>query len=155
MRGTIPIFARHAQRGGEKGAVPCGRTLPRESPVHEVSIVQALIEHVEQEVRQAGHTGRVVRLDLAIGRLSGASPDAIRFAYELLAPGTLVAAAELRIEEPLAVACCRGCGGRTPIEELVDRCPACGSPEITIEEGRDLLLRSIELEDEGPSQNDE
>jgi hydrogenase nickel incorporation protein HypA/HybF len=135
--------------------VPFARTSSREAPVHEVSIVQALIEHVEQEVRQAGHTGRVVRLDLAIGRLSGASPDSIRFAYELLAPGTLVAAAELNIEEPPAVACCRGCGARTPIQELVDRCPACASAEITIEEGRDLLLRSIELEDDGPSQNAE
>jgi len=115
--------------------------------VHEVSIVLALIEQVEQEVRQAGHRGRVVRVELVIGRLSGVSADSVRFAYEMLAPDTLVAAAQLSIEEPLAAACCRCCGGRTPLEELVDRCPACGSPEITIEEGRELLLRSIELEE--------
>jgi hydrogenase nickel incorporation protein HypA/HybF len=136
------------------GLSPSAARLAARVPVHEVSIVQALIEHVEQEVRQAGHTGRVLRLDLVVGRLSGASADSIRFAYQLLAPDTVVAAAELHIEEPPAVACCRGCGARTPIPELVDRCPACGSPEITIEEGRDLLLRSIELEDEEPGPND-
>ena len=32
------------------------------------------------------------------------------------------------------------------IEELVSTAP-CGSPEIAIEEGRELLLQSIEIED--------
>jgi hydrogenase nickel incorporation protein HypA/HybF len=116
--------------------------------VHEISIVQALIEHVEQAVREAGQSGRVARLDLVIGRLSGVNADSIRFAFEMLAPDTLVESAQLSIEEPPAVACCRACGARKPIQELVDRCPACGSLEISIEEGRELLLQSIEVEEE-------
>lgn len=116
--------------------------------MHEISIVQALIEHVEEAVREAGQSGRVMCLDLVIGRLSGVNADSIRFAFEMLAPDTRVASARLNIEEPPAVACCRTCGVRTPIQELVDRCPACGSPDISIEEGRDLLLRSIEVDEE-------
>ena len=30
---------------------------------------------------------------------------------------------------------------------MVVDCPQCGSPEIVIEEGRELLLESIEIED--------
>ena len=116
--------------------------------MHEVSIVQALIEQVDQEVTQAGHPGRVVSLDLTIGRLSGVHPDSIRFAFELLTPSTFLEGAVLRIEEPQAVCCCKTCGVQTPIDELILECPRCGSVEVSIEGGRDLVLQSIELEDE-------
>ena len=116
--------------------------------MHEVALVQALIEQVENEVRQSGRQGRVSRLELVVGRLSGASPDALRFAVEVLAPGTLIETAQLDITEPCAVCRCRECGVASPIDELVAACPQCHSPSVTIEGGRDLLLQSIELEEE-------
>lgn len=115
--------------------------------MHELSIVESLIEQVEKELRNSGHEGRVIRLDLRIGRLSGVNPEAVRFAFELLSPDTSVEGAEVEIERPGAVCVCRACGRRTSIEELEHLCPACGSGEISIEGGNDLLLESIELED--------
>jgi hydrogenase nickel incorporation protein HypA/HybF len=115
--------------------------------VHEVSIVEALIDQVRREVEQLGHHGRVTRLELVIGRLSGVCVDSLRFAFEILAPGTLLERAAVEIAEPRAECRCRPCGKRTPIDEIVVQCPACASPEISIEGGRDLLLQSIELED--------
>ncbi|MHB8900564.1 MAG: hydrogenase maturation nickel metallochaperone HypA/HybF, partial [Thermoguttaceae bacterium] len=56
--------------------------------MHEVAIVEELIEQVEGEVARAGASGRVTRLALSIGRLSGVQADSIRFAFELLTPGT-------------------------------------------------------------------
>jgi len=114
--------------------------------VHEVSIVEALIEQVEKEVARSGHRGRVARLELVIGRLSGVNADSIRFAFEMLAPGTMVEAADLEIAEPKAFCCCKGCGARTEIDELFIRCPACGSGEISIDGGQELLLQTIDLE---------
>jgi hydrogenase nickel incorporation protein HypA/HybF len=119
--------------------------------MHELSIVQALIEQVEREVRRAGHAGRVVRLDLSVGRLSGVCPDSLRFAFDLLAPESIVAGSELRITEPQAVCACRDCGARTAIDDLVLQCPACGSGHVAIEGGQELLLETIDLEDSPPS----
>ncbi len=115
--------------------------------MHELAIVEALIEQVRREVRRAGQRGRVTRLELAIGRLSGVHCDSLRFAFELLAPGTVVEGAKVDIDQPRAVCCCGACGGREEIDQLVVECPRCRSPEITIEEGRQLFLQSIELED--------
>jgi hydrogenase nickel incorporation protein HypA/HybF len=115
--------------------------------VHEVAIVDALIEQVEEEVRRAGATGRVTRLELSIGRLSGVSADSVRFALELLAPGTLVESAQVDIHQPKALCCCEACGERTEIDALDCRCPRCASGDITIEGGREMILESIELED--------
>lgn len=115
--------------------------------MHELSIVETLIDQVEKEVRSSGHAGRVVRLDLVIGRLSGVNADSVRFAFELLSPETSLAGAKLEIEEPRAVCRCEDCGRETEIEELAAACPACGSPHVTIGGGQELLLSSIELEE--------
>jgi hydrogenase nickel incorporation protein HypA/HybF len=115
--------------------------------MHELAIAEALIEQVGTELDRGGQTGAVKRLDLAVGRLSGVHCDCLRFAFELLSPGTPAAGAELSIREPPAISRCRQCGSATEIAEMVIGCPRCGSPEIVIEEGRELLLESIEIED--------
>jgi hydrogenase nickel incorporation protein HypA/HybF len=115
--------------------------------MHELSIAEALVEQVQREVRRAGQKGRVSRVELAIGRLSGVHCESLRFAFDLLAPGTLVEGAKLEILEPRAVCHCRDCGSRLEIDDLLLTCPKCGSGEISIEEGRDLLLQSIELDE--------
>jgi len=115
--------------------------------VHELSIVEALIEQVEKEVERAGQSGRVTGLELVIGRLSGVNTDSIRFAFEMLAPGTLVEAAQIRVTEPKATCRCRACGAGSEIDEWVVRCPVCGSGDVFLEGGQDLLLQSIDLED--------
>jgi hydrogenase nickel incorporation protein HypA/HybF len=119
--------------------------------VHELSIVQTLIEQVQGEVERAGVGGRITRVALAIGRLSGVNPDAMRFAFQMLAPGTVVQEAELSIAEPKATCACRHCGARAEVDELLARCPACGSEEVSIEGGRDLLLQSIDVEEQTDS----
>jgi len=115
--------------------------------MHELSIVEALIEQVQRELDRAGQTGGCVReLHLSIGRLSGVNVESIRFAFELLAPGSIVDGAELKVVEPAAECVCRQCDARTEIEGLVTQCPACGSDEVQITGGRDLTLDSIEVE---------
>ncbi len=113
--------------------------------MHELSIVEAMLEQVETEVDRSGETGRITRLDLTIGRLSGVNADSIRFAFQLLSAGTRAEGAELQISEPKPTCVCRTCLARTEVEELVASCPQCGSPDVTLEGGQGLLLDSIEL----------
>lgn len=115
--------------------------------MHELSIVETLIEQVEKEVLQSGHKGRIVQLDLVIGRLSGVNADSIRFAFDLLSPDTKLAGTNLSIEEPRAVCRCEDCKAETEIDELAASCPVCGSLHVAIVGGQDLMLSSIELED--------
>lgn len=120
--------------------------------MHEVSLVEAMVEQVEEEIRRAGHSGRVVRLNVTIGRLSGVNADSFRFAFEMLAPGTRLEKTRLEIADRPAVCCCEACGAETPIEDLVVQCPRCGSPQIGFAGGRELMLDSIELEEGGEAE---
>jgi hydrogenase nickel incorporation protein HypA/HybF len=121
--------------------------------MHELSIVEALIEQVQREVQRSGRAptagwpGRIRRLELAVGRLSGVSCDSLRFAFALLSGETLVAGAELQITEPKATCRCQACDARVEVDEITVRCPACGSLQVTVEGGRELLLESIEIEE--------
>jgi hydrogenase nickel incorporation protein HypA/HybF len=117
------------------------------SRVHEMSIVQTLLEQVQSEVEKSGQQGRVVSLHLVIGRLSGVHVDSIRLGFELLSPNSIADGATLCIDQPRARSHCDTCGAQPEIEEIVDHCPACGQADITIRGGQELLLQSIELED--------
>ena len=100
------------------------------------------------EVAQSGHSGRVVGLHLVIGRLSGVHADSIRFAFELLAPDSIAAGAELAIDQPRARCHCPNCAIEVEIDELTVLCPRCGDPNVTIVGGQELVLESIDLADE-------
>jgi len=115
--------------------------------MHELSIVEALIDQVQQELDRAGQQGRVLQLDVSIGRLSGVHPESVRFAFGLLTPGTILDRAEIVIEEPKPVCHCHVCEAQVEIDDLVVQCPKCAADEITIEGGRDMLLQSIEIEE--------
>jgi hydrogenase nickel incorporation protein HypA/HybF len=113
--------------------------------MHELSIVEALIDQVAKELDRAGQQGRVARLELNVGRLSGVNCDSLRFAFNMLAAGTIVADAELVTHEPKPICHCHTCQVKSEIDDLVVRCPKCESCEITIEGGRELVLQSIEI----------
>jgi hydrogenase nickel incorporation protein HypA/HybF len=115
--------------------------------MHELSIVEALIEQVQEEVKKAGVEGRIAKLELSVGRLSGANPDSIRFAFDLLAPETILAGAEIVIFQPKAVCRCNNCHKETEIEDILPECPQCSSSDITIDGGRELMLQSIDVEE--------
>ena len=113
-----------------------------------MSIVESLIDQVAEEVTAAGTSGTVRRLDLSIGCLSGVHVDSLRFAFEVLAPGTLVDGAELAIRQPRAQASCRACGAEFETGEFLPVCVRCQSGRVTTEGGQDMVLESIELDED-------
>ena len=115
--------------------------------MHELSIVDALIEQVQQEVDRSGQEGRIVSLELVVGRLAGVSCDSLRFAFELLSPGTPLEQTELHVTEPKAACRCQACKACVEIEEITLQCPECHSTEVVVEGGRELLLESVEIEE--------
>jgi hydrogenase nickel incorporation protein HypA/HybF len=116
--------------------------------MHEVALVEALLESVQEQLRDSGIEGRVRRLEVVIGRLSGVVPEAFQFAFEVLSPDSLGPDCELLIRTQPAFCRCQDCGAVEEIVELVYACPRCGSHSIRLEGGRELLLQSIEVDEE-------
>ncbi len=98
--------------------------------------------------RQTAREGaaRVERIVLRIGTLAGVDVDALRFAYEALAPGSPAEGAVLEIEQVPARAWCRRCDvefGASP--GLIFQCPFCHDYSGEIRAGRELGIARLEF----------
>ena len=123
--------------------------------MHEWSIAQSVANLVREKVG-GDFTGRVVAVNVKIGKLRGVPSHVLRSCFEALTTGTPVEEARLEITEVEPKARCRSCGRTVlPADLLPDGphysvhrpCPSCGSDDIEIAAGNELFVESIEVED--------
>ncbi|MEN3029151.1 MAG: hydrogenase maturation nickel metallochaperone HypA [Aquificaceae bacterium] len=113
--------------------------------MHEFSIVQSLMELIEEQVKARG-AKKVFRVELLVGLLSGVEPHLLRLAFDTFKEGTLAEEAELIIHPEGLKLYCVDCGEEFEKEELNAQCPRCGGLNTEIRGGQELLLKSLELE---------
>ena len=112
--------------------------------MHEVGLMQDTLNLALEEARRAGAT-RIHRLMMQIGRLSGVVPEALEFAFEILAKGTMADGATLEIEQVPIVCYCAGCAREFQPPTMICECPACGNPSLDVRRGREIQLSSLEV----------
>jgi len=112
--------------------------------MHEVGLMAEAVRVAVEEARARG-AQRVTVLRLRVGALSGVVPEALTFAFDLVTAGTPAAGARLEVEQVPAVWCCTRCGAKHSGVELWPECPACGSLEAELCQGRELEIVSIEV----------
>jgi len=115
--------------------------------MHEASIALNLIEAVEQRL-EALPAARVAAIHVRVGELAGVSTEALDFAFECLSAGTPLAGARLVFDVVPLTMTCDACGRTSRVEDLVFRCPACGSESTRVSTGRELEVRTLELAEE-------
>jgi hydrogenase nickel incorporation protein HypA/HybF len=111
--------------------------------MHEYSIVQALVDRVDSEVKARGATS-VQRLSVRIGELSGVDPDLFTTAYNTFRERTICDGAALYVTIVPARWTCERCGQRIAAGSVL-RCDICGSA-ARLAEGDEIILDRIEME---------
>ncbi|MGB6132609.1 MAG: hydrogenase maturation nickel metallochaperone HypA [Acidobacteriaceae bacterium] len=112
--------------------------------MHELSIALSMMEQMEQQALK--HGGAVRSVLVRIGDMSGVDCEALRFAWQIAREGTPFTRTELEIEKvPLLVRCSQ-CGETHEAQMFAIACPRCVTPEQEIVTGRELELRSVEME---------
>lgn len=111
--------------------------------MHELSIAMAMIEQVEEILRKKGAVG-AGKVVAQVGELSGIECEALEFAFSVAREGTMAADAELAIEAVKAAVLCGACGKESNPEMPVMGCRHCGSSNVRIVQGRDLVIKTIE-----------
>jgi hydrogenase nickel incorporation protein HypA/HybF len=113
--------------------------------MHELSICQGLIRQVQQVA--ADNNARSVELiRLRVGGLSGVEPPLLERAFEIARAGTIASQAGLEIEKGPVVVKCQDCGASSTVEVNRLLCRQCGDWRVTVTEGEELLLLSLEIE---------
>jgi hydrogenase nickel incorporation protein HypA/HybF len=112
--------------------------------VHEFGLMQTALEAALEHTRSQG-AARIHRITLQVGDLSGAVPEALHFAYEALRTGTPAEQAELEVQTVPVLCSCSECGQDFRPDNLIFACPKCGMLSSIVQQGRELLLTSIEV----------
>ncbi len=111
--------------------------------MHEYSIVQALLERVQEQVDAHGAVA-VHSLRVRIGEVAGVEIDLFQSAFELFREQSVCAGAELEVVPVAASWTCPGCQ-RTMRRGEILRCSACGQPARLVA-GDEIILERVELE---------
>lgn len=111
--------------------------------MHEVGIMESALGMAQQRARQAG-AKRITRLVVTIGSLSGVVPESLDFAFRSLSPGSMAEGASLEIISIDAISRCESCRKDFPFSANGCICPDCGEPSMTLLQGRELELSTIE-----------
>lgn len=122
--------------------------------MHELSIAHDLVELAQRSAREHG-LRRVTALHVRIGVLSGVVKEALLFAFDAVAMGTLAEGAKIVIEEVPVTIFCPFCQAEQTLSSPVPmRCPACGTRSGDLRAGRELELVRLEGIEEGGENSD-
>jgi hydrogenase nickel incorporation protein HypA/HybF len=114
--------------------------------LHELSIVLGVIETVSESA-EAANAKKIIAIHLRVGALSGVVKDALLFSFELAAQDTPLEGSELVIEEVPALIFCKICDKIVELESIQSfRCPVCHTLSADLRQGKELEVRSIEIE---------
>jgi hydrogenase nickel incorporation protein HypA/HybF len=115
--------------------------------VHELSVTQSIVESVLKEMDDRG-LERIGAVHLKLGRMTTFVPDCVKFYYDALTADTPLAGSDLIIEEIDVTGRCNNCGAGLEFDEPFFVCPECGSVDIEILSGREILIDALEVPDE-------
>lgn len=122
--------------------------------MHEFAMASAMHQRILKAAAEHG-AGRVLSVQIEIGELSLLNPEQVEFWLTELARNTAAEGAKFTIQVSKARIRCSRCGyqGAMPVEEdplshfaLPSlSCPQCGSAEVHLEQGREVLIRNVEV----------
>mgnify|MGYP001815986780 FL=1 len=115
--------------------------------MHEMGIALEVIKIAIASIPLDMKGARVAQVNLKVGKLSAVVPDSLRFCFDVAGKDTALAGAELIIEEIPVRIRCRDCQAEWRVETPAFRCRECDSGSVEIVSGRELDIRSIEIEE--------
>jgi hydrogenase nickel incorporation protein HypA/HybF len=114
--------------------------------MHELSVALEIISIASEAADDSGGgTVKVVRLRL--GPLAGVDAQALIGAYAIAREGTMLAEAELVVDELPIVARCPHCRRDRVLQSILAICcPECGALDLRVVSGRELEVTTLEIE---------
>jgi hydrogenase nickel incorporation protein HypA/HybF len=112
--------------------------------MHEAAVAENIIEAVIAQAPKKG--GRVIRVVISCGQMNAVNDEAMEFAFDAAADGTICQGAKLKIKHIPLKAKCKHCGKKFNYDLYAPCCPKCAKSDIEIGDDAPLLLEEIEFE---------
>ncbi len=110
--------------------------------MHETSLVRSLLHQVSELLEQyQGQAVETIRIEM--GPLSGVERPLLELAFAAEVDATACRGAALLIEEVALTAVCQDCGEEFEVQKFQFVCRGCGSQQLRIVRGEDLILLDV------------
>jgi hydrogenase nickel incorporation protein HypA/HybF len=113
--------------------------------MHEVSVVQSILDIATKKARECG-SGRVLKIAMKVGEMTCINDENLTFVFDVMKKGTPANDASMVIERIPVKAQCNACQTVFAVSEYRFICDACGSPRVTVTEGNNITVESLEVE---------
>ncbi len=114
--------------------------------MHELSVMSSILDIVQEHANK-NEAKKVLKINLKIGDLSDIIPEWAQTYFDMLSKDTIADGAALSIEKVPVTIKCNNCGN---LHTFNDKnwsftCVKCDSIDITLVEGREFYITSIEI----------
>ncbi len=113
--------------------------------MHEMSIVAGILDIAENQAREAS-ASVINSIEIEVGQLAGVEIGALEFCFDVARRDTLAATATLVIHEIPGRGHCPDCDRDVAVDFFMAVCPACGEGLVEIKQGRELKVRSLNVD---------
>jgi hydrogenase nickel incorporation protein HypA/HybF len=118
--------------------------------MHELSIAMSIVELAEEEAER--RNVQVNSVHLRLGALSGVVKEALLSCYETACENTRLQGSRLVIEEIPVLIFCSTCQAQRPLNSIqLFCCPECGNPASEVEQGKELEVIALEIQECAPN----
>ena len=114
--------------------------------MHEMSLAEDVIDILKEQLENVDlELVRIVRV--AVGEMMMVEKNTFIFAYDAIKEDTPLKNSSMELIEVPLKALCQSCGCRFSPEKLFPRCTQCGSDDYVIEQGKDMYVQEVEIEE--------
>jgi len=113
--------------------------------MHEASIALSILEKAN-EIAEEHKSRRINSITIALGGLSGIDSESLLFSFDAIKVGSIAEQAVLKIIEIPIEINCYDCKKSVILEDRFLICPECGSINIEVISGREMLIKEIEVD---------
>jgi len=114
--------------------------------MHELSVAESIFRLAKEKIE--GYPGnKPTKINLEIGVLSGIEFEALDFAIQSVIKDTIFEQTIIEINKVQPSARCNDCNHEFEPSDYITNCPNCGNFNIEFIKGKELLIKTIELEE--------
>lgn len=113
--------------------------------MHEFSIALNIVE-IATETARVNNAETVNEVEVDVGDMSGVIYEALEFALRSAIKGTILENSHFRLNRIKASAVCIDCRHDFEPEDYLSVCSNCGSSNIEILRGREMKVKSINID---------
>ena len=112
--------------------------------MHEATVAQSLLVTISDEAEK--YNARPIAARISCGTLAAINDEALHFAFEAIAKGTLCEDVRLEVEHKPLRARCRNCGESFEVDLSQPKCAKCGGEDFELLPDAPMVLEEIEFQ---------